>query len=283
MSKPLTISLLALLLPILNPIRALGETILEKIQRTGEVTVGARKDAVPFGFINREQKWTGYSVELIRLIHQQIQTKLNKPIRLNLVEVAVDNRFDKVEKRQVDLVCGVTTITQERLEKVDFSIPFFMTGSQFLIYRSEANNFDVNSTLKGVPIAYIPNTTSDFLIRQIYPAANWQPVTSREEGIKKLTQGQVRAIVSDGVLLVGEVVSLGKNPREFTLTPSQPITTELYGCMLPRNEPAFKELVNYTIISDENIQLQQEWFDVDKGPYPYNIRQGKKVEESRRK
>jgi len=272
MSRTLMIGLLTMLLLANNPLRAWAETVLEKIGRAGEMTVGAPRDAVPFSSLDTDKKWTGYSVELIKLIHQQVETQLNKTIKLNLVPVGVDNRFEKVQRGQVDLICGTTTITQERLEMVDFSIPFFMTGSQFLILKSEVNNFDVNETLKDVPIAYIPNTTSDFLIRQIYPLANWQAVKSREEAIEKLTQGKIKAIVSDGILLVGELVNTGKNLREFVLTPSQPITTELYGCMIPKNEPQLKELVNFTIISDDNVNLQKKWFDVNDGPYPYNVR-----------
>jgi polar amino acid transport system substrate-binding protein len=272
MTKKLATLLVSLLLLTLLPYKAWAETLLEKIARTGELTVGSRQDAVPFGFRDKNQKLVGYSVELMHLIHQQIESQTKKPVQLNIVEVNVENRFDKVVNREVDLVCGATTITAERLEKVDFSVPFFMTGSQFLTQYSEANKFDINTNLKGVPIAYIPNTTSDFLVRQIYPQANWQPVANRAEGIEKLTSGQVKALISDGVLLVGEVVRMNKDPWDFALTPSQPITTELYGCILPKNEADFQNLVNAVILSDANIKLQETWFNIDAGPYPYRVR-----------
>lgn len=254
------------------PLKAYGETVLERIERTGKLNVGARVDAIPFGYKSVGGEWTGYSVDLIRLIQRQLEAKLQKSIQLNLSEVTVDSRFRAVEEEIVDLMCGATTITQARLKVVDFSIPFFMTGAQFLVNIEDAPAFNLNGTLREVPIAYIPRTTSDQIIRQIYPLARWQPVTNRQQGVNKLKKGEVEAVVSDGILLIGEIVRQGNDPRDFALTPSIPITTELYGCMIPKNNPQWKEVVDKTIASDENLVLQNKWFNLEQGPFPYIIR-----------
>ncbi len=246
-----------------------AESILERIERTGELTAGARVDAIPFGYETAQGEWTGYSVELIKLIQLSLQKRLNKPIKLNLQPVSVENRFTVVEEEKGDLVCGVTTITQQRLEKVDFSIPYFMTGAQFLVRETESNQVNINGTLAQVAIAYIPNTTTDQIIRQIYPFANWQAVANRAEGISLLRKGTVKAVVSDGILLIGEVVQQGENPKSFTLLPSVPMTTELYGCMMPKNNANWKAFVDQTIGSEENRQLQNKWFNLETGPFPY--------------
>lgn len=269
--KKLALFFLSLILTNL-PIKVYAQTVLEKIQRTGELNAGARVDAIPFGYKTDKGEWTGYSVELLKLIQQNLQKKLNKPIKLNLKEVTIDNRFQAVEKQEVDIVCGATTITQQRLEKVDFSIPFFMTGSQFLVKLEDSPNFDINGTLKDIAIAYLPNTTTDQIIRQIYPFAKWQPVRNRDEGVRKLKAGEVTAIVSDGILLVGEIVRQGNDPKDFALIPNVPITSELYACILPKNNAQWKEFVDQSIGSEDNAQLQQKWFNLEKGPFPYIIR-----------
>ncbi len=110
-----------------------------------------------------------------------------------------------------------------------------MTGAQFLTKRENVDKIDINNTLAAVAIAYIPHTTTDSIIRYIYPLANWQAVSDRSEAVAKLQRGEVNAVVSDGILLLGELVKQGQDPRQFVLLPSQPITTELYGCILPDN------------------------------------------------
>ena len=248
-----------------------AETILEKIQRTGEINAGARKDAMPFGYVDPQQGWTGYSVDLLELIRRRLQNKLQKPIKLNLQEVTIGDRFTKIKEGKLDIVCGVTTITQERLEVVDFSVPYFMTGAQFLVKLEDAQEFNYNGTLAKIPIAYIPGTTAQEILPQIYPFANWKPVKSREEGIEKLKKGEIKAVVSDGILLIGELVRQGSDPRQFALIPEQPITTELYGCILPQNEPDWKGFVDETIVSKEDSKLQEKWFNVKKSKFPYTI------------
>ena len=251
---------------------AQAETVLEKIVRTGELKAGSRTDAVPFSYTNAQGKLEGYSVDLLSLIHKKLEEKLNKKIKLNLANVTVNNRFREVTNGNLDIVCSATTITQERLERVDFSIPFFITGAQFLIKKSNDKSFDINGTLKDQAIAYLPNTTTFDIIPQIYPTAKWVEVKSRQEGIAKLTEGRVNAVVSDGILLIGELVKDGNDPREFVLTPRQPMTTELYGCILPKNNGEWKQIVDDVIASPANHDLQEEWFNIDKSKFPYLVR-----------
>ena len=141
-----------------------------------------------------------------------------------------------------------------------------------MVKKANDESFDVNGTLKDQAIAYIPNTTTFDIIPQIYPTAKWVEVKNRQEGIAKLTEGSVNAVVSDGILLIGELVKNGKDPRQFTLTPRQPITTELYGCILPKDNGEWKQVVDAVIASEENHDLQEEWFNIDKSKFPYLVR-----------
>lgn len=248
---------------------ASAETLLQKIERTGELNAGAPNDAIPFGFVGKDGKTQGYSVDLLRLIQRRLETQFKKPIKLNLQEATVANRLQIVEKGDVDVMCGSTTITQERLERVDFSVPFFITGAQLLVKMSQISQVDVNSPLKNVPIAFIPGTTTDQILRQIYPTAQWVPVKTRQAGLGLLNQGQVKAVASDGILLIGEVVGEGFDPANYAITPRQPITTELYGCILPKNNPEWKEFVDTVIVSQDNQKIQDQWFNLDQGLFPY--------------
>ncbi len=272
MDKKLTTSLLVtFILFCIFPNFVLAETVLEKIKRTGELNVGVRKDAIPFGYVNKQGKWTGYSVDLIHLVHKRLEKELNQPIKLNLREATIDSRFRIVQRGTVDIMCGATTITQTRLKRVDFSVPFFMTGAQFLVKLEDGPKFNYNGTLSDVSIAFLPGTTTQEIIPQIYPLANWKNIRNRQEGVKKLAEGEVKAVVSDGILLLGEIVEQGQQLEDFVLLPAQPITTELYGCILPQENPEWKQLVNLTILSPENRTLQREWFSINTGEFPYLI------------
>ncbi|MBJ7899420.1 MAG: transporter substrate-binding domain-containing protein [Cyanobacteria bacterium RI_101] len=265
-------ALLALGWALLSLSPAQAESALEQVARTGELNAGTRANAAPFGYTDQQGKPAGYGVELLRLIQTALAEKLGKPVRLNLQTVETSNRFSAVESGKLAIVCEGATITQKRLETVDFSIPFFMSGAQFLIKRSDDLTFDVNGTLENLAIGYIPKTTTSEIIPKIYPFAKWIPVASRGQGIQKLNQGEIKAMVSDGILLLGELVQAGYNPRDYALTPRQPMTTELYGCILPKNNPQWKQLVDTVISSEQNHDLQTKWFNEEGSLFPNIVR-----------
>lgn len=272
MSKNFCFIFLGLLLINNLHLSALAETVLQRIARTGELKAAARKDATPFSYIDEKTgQWTGYGVELMRLVQRRLEQQLGKPITITFTEATTNNRFQQVEQGQVDLSCNAATITEERLEKVNFSIPYFMTGAQFLTKRENVDKIDINNTLAAVAIAYIPHTTTDSIIRYIYPLANWQAVSDRSEAVAKLQRGEVKAVVSDGILLLGEIVKQGQEPRQFVLLPRQPITTELYGCILPKNDPEWKKFVDTVVGSNDNQKLREQWFNLEESSFPYRI------------
>ena len=54
-----------------------AESTLEKISRTGVFTVGTRTASPPFGYINKQNEWVGFSIDLAKLVHKNIEKKLN--------------------------------------------------------------------------------------------------------------------------------------------------------------------------------------------------------------
>ena len=248
-----------------------AETVLKNIHKTGVLKAGVRSDAVPFSYIDRQtNQFAGYSVELIKLIHQRLEQELNTKIKLELKEVSLDDRFQLIEEENLDIICAATTINNFREKIVDFSIPFFITGIQLLVKKENAERFDpLKSTIGNISIGFLAGTTTDEDFRPIYPNADWQSLSNRAEAISQLENGQLDAVVSDGILLVGEVWQQNKNLSDFQLIPKIPLTFENYGCMIPPENPDWGKFVDTTISSDENSQLLYQWFDPQKGKFPY--------------
>ncbi|MFM7711577.1 MAG: transporter substrate-binding domain-containing protein, partial [Microcystis sp.] len=114
MSKNFWLIFLGLLLINKLHLSVLAETVLQRIARTGELKAAARKDATPFSYIDEKTgQWTGYGVELMRLVQRRLEQELGKPITINFTEATTNNRFQQVEQGQVDLSCNVATITEE--------------------------------------------------------------------------------------------------------------------------------------------------------------------------
>lgn len=84
MYKKLAITTLSLLLTTFTPAVAKAETVMEKIARTGVMTAGTSKDAIPFAYTNNQGKLVGYSVDMLNLIKEQLEKELGRKIKLQL-------------------------------------------------------------------------------------------------------------------------------------------------------------------------------------------------------
>jgi polar amino acid transport system substrate-binding protein len=242
MLKRRFIGLLGCCLTVLLAAPAAAETVLERVNRTGTLTAGTRSDSVPFAYTNENGELVGYSIDLLKLIHRQLEQELAKDIELNLVEVTLADRFSKVENNEVDILCGATTYTSSRARRVDFSVGFFRTGTQFLVKR-DGNRQDMSEFRVGV----IGGSTNAEVVQGYLKIAQYVVLDSRAAGLEALNNNRIDALASDGILLSGLRQSTD-NPDAYEILPTLPIQPETYACIVPKGNPDFLELVNQTLL-----------------------------------
>ena len=119
------------------------ERILAEIERTGVLTIGMRKDAAPFGFINRDQSWDGYCGDLALSLADYLTEELGREIPIQVVEMTstLGDRYDLVQKGRVHVECGPNTIRQD-VAGIAFSNPFFFASPQFLIRTEQVDQIN---------------------------------------------------------------------------------------------------------------------------------------------
>ena len=125
-TKRILVAWLALGVLFAGAAPALAETTLEKIARTGTMVVGTRTASPPFGFIDKQNNWGGFSVDLAKLVHANVEKKLGKPIKFELKESTPATRIPLLTSGAVDLISGTMTITRARRDSLDFSAVFFV-------------------------------------------------------------------------------------------------------------------------------------------------------------
>ncbi|MBR8831165.1 MAG: Glutamate/aspartate import solute-binding protein [Chroococcopsis gigantea SAG 12.99] len=275
MSKKIAIIGLSLLLTISYQPSSWASKVLDRIKQTGVITAGARKDTIPFGYVNKQGKWVGYSLDMLELIRLQTQKQLGKPIKLKIVEVTPANRFSKLKKGDIDIECGSTSVTWNREKEVDFSVSYFANGTQLLVKKnSPLNSID---SLAGKRIGVIANTTNARVIKTQQPAAKIVTLKNRNEGLQKLSAGEIDGFASDGITLEG-LRKTAKNPGEFKVVPDFPYAYEAYACTLPQDQSQWRDLVNYSLVqfmegivtdNQKSVDIYDKWFG-ETGAVPYS-------------
>ena len=168
---------------------ASAETTLEKISRTGILTIGTRTGSPPFGFINDKKEWVGFSIDLVeQAVVPTLSKKLGKPIKVEKKESTPATRSPLLLANAVDLVAETMTDTPERRKQVDFSIAFFLTGAQFLVKKgSPIRGLESVGTKR---IAVTRGSTGAKLIREKAPTANVREFPDNASGFQALAQGR---------------------------------------------------------------------------------------------
>jgi len=237
---------------------------LVQIQRSGLLKIAVRADAVPFGYQDLNQQWTGICIDFAELLKTEVVRQLNNPfILVKLYQSTLFNRFDLVADNGVALECGPNTIRPDVPGGVTFSRPIFLTGTQFLIRAQTSKNFNPQGSLDQTTLGVLRDTTTAQFIRQRYPQAilqEFQGTTGRTRGIQSLQQEKIDAFASDGILLLGEALLLNLNlGQDYLIVPKLPLDCVGYGLILPGNDPAWEALVNQVLALPEAQLIYRRW------------------------
>jgi ABC-type amino acid transport substrate-binding protein len=258
---------LALVLPAALP--AAAETTLEKINRTGVLTIGTRTGSPPFAYINKSNEWVGFSVDLVeQAVAPAIEKKLGKKIRVDKKESTPPTRIPLLSSNAVDLIAGTMTDTPERRQSVDFSLTFFLTGAQFLVKKgSPITGID---SVAGKRVAAQQGSTNARIIREKVPTANLREFPDQPAAFQALAQGQVDAYTNDGIQLYG-LKAKAPNPADWDVV-GEFYSREPYGMAMRKGDTAFKDTVDaglrQALESGKYFELYDKWFG-PRGEVPY--------------
>jgi ABC-type amino acid transport substrate-binding protein len=269
--KRLLALLLTLAVTLGGAVPALAETTLEKISRTGTLTIGTRTGSPPFAFINKQNEWVGFSIDLVeQAVKPAIERKLGKPVKVEKKESTPPTRIPLLSSNAVDLIAGTMTDTRTRRESVDFSLTFFVTGAQFLVKKgSPIKGID---SIAGKRIAAQQGSTNARIIRERVPTAQLREFPDQPAAFQALAQGQVDAFTNDGIQLAG-LVAKAPNPGEWAIV-GDFFSYEPYGMAMRKNDSDFRHLVNVGLMeaieSGKYFELYEKWFG-PKGEVPYPL------------
>jgi ABC-type amino acid transport substrate-binding protein len=221
---------------------------LDQIKKSGEIRLGYRTDAPPLSFNDASGQAAGYSVELCKRIAAAVKDHLQlKELKTTLVPLTSENRIDAIVNNRADILCGATTITLSRAEKVDFTLMTFVTGGGFLTLAN--SGIDSLASLAGKSVAVVTGTTSQTALEQYLQKnlidAKVVVVADRSEGMKQLQARKVDAFASDQIVLIGEILS-ASDPRAYSLG-ADLFSFEPYALVVRRNDADFRLVVNRAI------------------------------------
>ena len=259
---------LAVALALGAPALAQQDT-LEKIKSSGTLTIGTRTGSPPFAYINKNNEWVGFSIDLVDvLIKPEIEKAVGKSIKIEKKESTPQTRIPLLTSNSVDLIAETMTDTPQRREQVDFSLTFFYTGAQFLVKKGSPIH-GVND-IAGKRIASQQGSTNAKIIREKYPQAQLREFPDQPAAFQALAQGQVDAYTNDGIQLAG-LKAKAPNPSDWEVV-GDFYSEEPYGMAMRKGDAKFKAAVDAGLRkgfeSGKYFDVYDKWFG-PKGEVPY--------------
>ncbi|NYS29919.1 MULTISPECIES: amino acid ABC transporter substrate-binding protein [unclassified Pantoea] len=234
---------------------------LKKINDNGVIVVGHRESSVPFSYYDNQQKVVGYSQDYSNAIVEAIKTKLNKPdLQVKMIPITSQNRIPLLQNGTYDYECGSTTNNLERQKQAAFSDTIFVIGTRLLVKKDgPIKDF---ADLKGKTVVVTSGTTSEVLLHKLNDEQklDMRIISAKDHGdsFRTLETGRAVAFMMDDALLAGERAK-AKKPDNWEIL-GTPQSKEAYGCMLRKDDPQFKALVDETIAKAQTSGQAEKWF-----------------------
>jgi ABC-type amino acid transport substrate-binding protein len=249
---------------------------LKKVADSNKITVSYREASIPFSYLTGSSKAVGFSVELTDIIIDDVRKKLQKPnLEVATMPVTSQNRIPLLVNSTYDLECGSTTNNAARGKDVAFSINMFYTGTRLLTKKSSGvKNY---ADLAKKTVASTTGTTNAQVIRKYNADKNldMQVILGKDhdDSLLLVESDRATAFAMDDILLFG-LMANSKNPASLQVV-GDSLQVEPYACMLRKDDPEFKDLVDGAIArlmkSGEFAKMYSKWFESPIPPKGTNL------------
>ena len=249
------------------PLLAFAQTggTLDKVKASGTITLAYRESSIPFSYLDDKAQPVGFGHEICLKIVEDVKKATARPdLKVAMQSVTSANRIPLLQNGTIDIECGSTTNNSARGKQVQFATNYFYTGTRFLVKSGTA--IKTLDDLKGKTVVSTTGTTNYRILRNLNEEKkldiNLIAAKDHAESALIVESGRAVAFGMDDILLYGLRAS-SQNPASLAVV-GEPIQVEPYAIMLRLDDPAFKKLVDGTLVnlmkSGEFATLYTKWF-----------------------
>ena len=162
---------------------------VEEIKQSGKIVIGVFSDKKPFGYVDSNGDYQGYDVYFGNRIAKDLG------VEVEYVPVEAASRVEDLVSNKVDIILANFTVTEERKEKVDFTLPY-MKVALGVVSPDKALITDVED-LKGKTLIVCKGTTAETFFTENYPEVNLLKFDQYTEAYNALLDGRGDALSTD--------------------------------------------------------------------------------------
>ena len=216
------------------------------------LTVATEPAFPPFESQGDNGELVGFDIDLMNAIGE------TAGVDIEFESLPFDGIIPALQSNTVDAAISGMTITEERLQTVDFSRPYIKAGLAIAV-REGSDDIKGMEDLENKKIAVQIGTTGAEQASEV-PGAEISTFDSAPLALQELANGNVDAVINDAPVTLDAIESGNINGLEVV---GELLTTEYYGIALPKDSENLS-LINdalATMIEDGTYdEIYQKWF-----------------------
>ena len=220
-----------------------------------EVKVTIATDATwpPMEFVNEAKEIVGFDIDLMKAAAKA------GGYTVEFKNTAWDGIFAGLGNGEYDAVVSSVTITDERKQSMDFSVPYINAG-QVLVMRADAKAGKL-AELTGKSVGAQIGTTGAFEIEKV-KGVTLKTYDELGLAIEDLANSRIEAVVCDTPIAANYVLQ-NQNYKGRLKIVGQPFTQELYGVAVKKGNSKVLDKLNAglkkVLDTPEYQQLKTKW------------------------
>ncbi|MCF7944465.1 MAG: amino acid ABC transporter substrate-binding protein [Spirochaetia bacterium] len=236
-----------------------GDNSLDYILDKGEFVLGLDDSFPPMGFRGDDGEIVGFDIDLAK----EVTSRMGVDLRLQPIDW--DAKILDLNSKDIDVIWNGLTITDERMEKIEFSKPY-IANRQIVIVQKDSG-IDTKADLDGANVGIQLGSSAEDAVRSdMDTMETFEELFKYQDNVQALMDlevGRIDAVVVDEIL--GRYY-ISKRPGVFDVA-SDFFAAEEYGIGFRKGEKAFAAEVDR--ILDEMIEdgtaaeISHKWFEED--------------------
>lgn len=234
-----------------------GEKAGEKSSEKKTLRVVTDAAYAPFEYQDKGEV-VGFDVDFIKAVAKEAG------YNVKVEHVGWDPVFVEIKGKTADIGISSITITDERKQTYDFSIPYFLSKNEILV--PQDSKIASAKDLAGKKIAVQNGTTGQEVVETLFGKnnKNLKKFENNNLAILELKGGGVDAVVADNSVVETYVKNNPKDNFKFIKDDST-FSNEFYGLMLPKGSPLKAELdaaIKKVVDNGTYENIYEKWFQV---------------------
>ena len=219
---------------------------LDEIKQSGTINIGVFSDKNPFGYVDDNGDLKGYDVNFGKRLAKDL---LGSEDAAEFVYVDAASRVEYLQTAKVDVMLANFTVTDERAEKVDFTLPYMKVALG--VVSPEDALITSADDLEGKKLIVVKGTTAESYFSENYPELELVKFDEYQEAYDALLDGRGDAFSTDNT----EVLAWALQNEGFKVGIESIGNTDTIAAAVQKGNT---ELLDY--INDEIKSLADEQF-----------------------